>query len=432
VKVSVLSTPKIWESIRENHPAQIKDLAKYQPKHGTLIETLTANRAKDITKINQAITQGLLKGDSYSTMARNIKDIMNGSANQAVRIARTEGIRNMNAGALANTEDAMNAGVDVGREVVEVMDSRTRDQSLDINGDRYPGIEPFLYPDGLLVNSIGNSGVAKYDINERGGSVDYVEGIEPNTVEGVNPVTGDPGNTDMRQFNAWMRENDLVYTDTGRITSRGRTAFGDKPIIPQAIKPKHKVDFGYPNGQFNELVADIRPEAKAIVNKYPKPNSIKIDDNSMYNFRTRDLLTSDNVRVFNHEYGHHLDISVPNSNNKLSTTPEFKKAYRLDKNNYEDMDVFKVMDKTIEIGYNAETGQGSAISDIMDSFKNGELYDRFGRAGHGSDYYSHLNASETESFANLYQIWATGEKWELIKETLPNLTKEFEKTIGGL
>jgi len=225
VKVSVLSTPKIWESIRKNHPSQIKGLTKYQPKHGTLIETLTSNRNKDIAKINQAITQGLLKGDSYKTMSKNIKDIMNGSANQAVRIARTEGIRNMNAGALANTEAAMDAGVEVGREVVEVTTGDVRDQSLAINGQKQKGVDPFHYPGGLLVNSIGNSGVAAYDINERGGSVDFVDGIDANTTRGINPVTGKHHNADMTQFNAWMKENDLIYTDTGRITSKGKTAF---------------------------------------------------------------------------------------------------------------------------------------------------------------------------------------------------------------
>ena len=265
VKVSVLSTPKIWENIRENHPEQIKNLAKYQPKHGTLIETLTANRNKDIAKINSTITQSLLKGDSYQTLSKDIKNIMNGSANQAMRIARTEGIRNMNAGALANTQAAIDSDIDVGREVVEVMDTRTRDQSASINGQKQKGADPFHYPGGLLVEIIGNSGVASYDINERGSSVDYLEGIDANTTRGINPATGRHGNANMRDFNKWMKQNDLVYSDTGRITSRGRTAFGNQtasdlpPVKPKATEikfvPAKTVDeaIGRLNNHFNKV-----------------------------------------------------------------------------------------------------------------------------------------------------------------------------------
>ena len=220
--VSVFSTPEVWKAIKA---ADRPELMKYMSKSGTLISTLRDNSVKDQLKIAQSVTQGLIKGESFTKLAKNIKGIFNTTANNAIRIARTEGIRNMNAGALANTQAAIDSGVDIGREVVEIMDGRTRNQSASINGQKQKGADPFHYPGGLKVDIIGNSGVAAYDVNERGTSVDYLVGMDSNTIDGINPVTGKHGNADMRDFNKWMVDNDLKYTDSGRITSIGKTAF---------------------------------------------------------------------------------------------------------------------------------------------------------------------------------------------------------------
>jgi hypothetical protein len=220
--VSVFGTPEIWKDIKKADKGLLKP---YLPKNGTVINTLRANRTKDLIKLQQTITQGMLQGKSYTNLSKEIKDIFNTTANNAVRIARTEGIRNMNSGALANTQAAMKAGVDVGREVVEVMDSRTRNQSSSIDGQQQKGDDPFDYPGGLKVDIIGNSGVAAYDINERGTSVDFVMDIDPETTEGVNPATGSTGTANMRSFNAWMADNNLEWTDTGRVATIGKSAF---------------------------------------------------------------------------------------------------------------------------------------------------------------------------------------------------------------
>ncbi len=222
IEASVYSTPKIWKSIR---PSMRERFQAYFAKHGNLPTTLKTARTKDLVKLNQAITQALINGDSPQVLSKEIKTILNTTASNAVRIARTEGIRNMNSGSYANTQAALNAGVDVGREVIEVMDGRTRSQSAQINGQKQPGVKPFNYPGGLKVDIIGNSGVAEWDINERGSSTDYVVGNDANNTKGINPVTGKHSTADMRDFNNWMTDNDLKYSDTGRIISKGKTAF---------------------------------------------------------------------------------------------------------------------------------------------------------------------------------------------------------------
>jgi hypothetical protein len=121
IESSVLGTPKVWNSLSK---AQKKALKPLFPKHGTLIKTLNDNRVKDLLKLQEVITQGLLKGRSsvktakdlqkvFKDIATDVKERMEVSASNALRIARTEGARNMNSGAFANTQ----AGIDAGLEL---------------------------------------------------------------------------------------------------------------------------------------------------------------------------------------------------------------------------------------------------------------------------------------------------------------------------
>lgn len=220
--VSVFGTEKIFKSL----PLQDrKKYKKYMPKAGTVVNSLRGNQTDDLRKIQETITRGLIQGKKYTEMTKDLRKVFNTTASNAMRIARTESARNMNAGALANTEAAINKGVEMGREVVEVEDSNTRAQSSAINRQKQKGADPFIYPGGLKVDIIGNSGVAEYDINERGTSVDFIQDVDANTIKGINPVTGKHSTANMGAFNEWMKENDLIYKPDGRITSKGKTAF---------------------------------------------------------------------------------------------------------------------------------------------------------------------------------------------------------------
>jgi len=59
----------------------------------TLNERLRAHRGDIIRRINTELTQGIHRGDPYSTMARNISDVIEGDFVKATRIMRTEGHR---------------------------------------------------------------------------------------------------------------------------------------------------------------------------------------------------------------------------------------------------------------------------------------------------------------------------------------------------
>ncbi len=228
IEASVLGTPKVWASLSA---AQKKALEPLFPKHGTLIKTLLKNREKDLKALQEVITQGLLKGKSsvktakdlekiFKDIADNVKERMEVSASNALRIARTEGARDMNSGAYANTLEAMEAGLELKRKAIETLDSRTREQSYFIDDEEVGGDQPFIYPGGLRVMIIGNSGVAKYDINDRGRSIDVVPGTPPGQRTGRDPATGEHLTASFDNMEDWMIKHDLTFNKSGRIINK--------------------------------------------------------------------------------------------------------------------------------------------------------------------------------------------------------------------
>ena len=227
IQSSVLGTPKVWDSLSKQQKKALKPLF---PKHGTLIKTLNDNRKKDLLKLQEVITQGLLKGRSsvktakdlqkvFTDIAGDVKERMQVSASNALRIARTEGARNMNSGAFANTQEAIDAGLELKRKAIETLDSRTRSQSHFIDDQEVPGDEPFNYPGGLQVMIIGNSGVAEFDISERGRAIDLIPGTPAGKRTGRNPVTGKIEKATYDNFDDWMKTHNLKYNKSGRIVS---------------------------------------------------------------------------------------------------------------------------------------------------------------------------------------------------------------------
>ena len=228
IESSVLGTPKVWNSLTKNQKKALKPLF---PKHGTLIKTLNDNRVKDLLKLQEVITQGLLKGKSsvktakdlqkvFTDIAADVKERMEVSASNALRIARTEGARNMNSGAYANTQAGIDAGLELKRKAIETLDANTREQSAFIDDEEVGGDQPFNYPGGLKVMIIGNSGVADYDINDRGRSIDIVPGPPPGKRTGRDPATGENLEATFKNMDEWMKQHNLTFNKSGRIVSK--------------------------------------------------------------------------------------------------------------------------------------------------------------------------------------------------------------------
>jgi hypothetical protein len=220
VEISVLGTPTVWAKIGKDAQERISkkfgDLTRYQPKHGTLTETILKNRAQDLQKIQSSITQGLIQGKSFAKTAKNVKGVLDTSASNAIRIVRTESMRNMNAGAFANHNQAVSQGLDMNRQILSVLDTRTRSQSQTVDTQIANEEGYFTYPGGLLVSFPGNSGVAGFDINDRETVIEIIEGQSPELRRGRNPVTGKNEVMSFRSYDEWMKGNGFTQNKTGR------------------------------------------------------------------------------------------------------------------------------------------------------------------------------------------------------------------------
>lgn len=202
--------------------AKIKEVygkaSDYVPKSGTFLKAvLDRNRTADVDKIRTAVTQALTMGEGYQKAAGRVKQILDTTASNAERIVRTEGHRNQMSGQYAMTQEARAEGVPVKRKIVSVLDDRTRPQSVQVDGQVENDDGFFVYPGGMLVKMPGNSGVPGWDINDREGVINVIEGLEPTTRRVRDPVTGKTDIISYRSFDEWAKENGLTKNQYGQL-----------------------------------------------------------------------------------------------------------------------------------------------------------------------------------------------------------------------
>ena len=191
----------------------------YVPKYGNLVQTLNNNKQATIQKMNTIVTQAVLQGKGTQEAAREIRNLLNTSLSNAKRISRTEIMRNLNSGAYSNFKTLENKGHDVQRKYIATLDTRTRPQSGDMDG-QIATDKGFLYPNGIYYQIIGNTGVAGYDINDRCTEVSIINEQSPDKRSGRNPVTNKTEIIDDVQFNDWLKMNNLTRNKSGKIVSK--------------------------------------------------------------------------------------------------------------------------------------------------------------------------------------------------------------------
>lgn len=132
----------------------------------TLNKRLERRRAEIIVRTREQITQGLIRGESYTDMARRIKVLYEGNATKSLRIARTEAHRNQSAGGIGSMQQAVGAGVDLVKVWDATLDMRTRSTHGAADGQKVAPDEKFTVG-GIQTDGPGLSGVAEEDINCR-------------------------------------------------------------------------------------------------------------------------------------------------------------------------------------------------------------------------------------------------------------------------
>lgn len=238
IDVVVTGSTKVWQDIKN------KQLyTKILPKYGTLSDLINKNATEELNRIRQTLTNSLINGQSFTKTARQLREVYNFGANNALRVARTEGIRNLNAGAYLQQVDAEQQGIEMFKMWDATLDTRTREthgsadrQKRQIDENYNVGSAVGLFP--------GQMSEVKENVNCRCASVSLPDELEPETRRARNPVkeiqwrnasAAEKRNrmlkdgtriysrseqTDViqnRSFNEWMELNNLKYNKSGVI-----------------------------------------------------------------------------------------------------------------------------------------------------------------------------------------------------------------------
>ena len=203
----------------------------------TTIQTLNKAKSWGLGKINNSITQGLILGSSIDTIKRDIANSMGYSTRRAEKIARTEIHKSLNGGQYGSYIDAKDQGLVEHRQILSVRDMRTRQQSAIVDGRKDDKDNLFTYPGGVKVSYPGNSGIAKWDVNDRETTIEVINGITPQLRSGIdpskfnkdgtrkiNPKTGKIYTraevrqiTSFNSFNTWAKDNGLTHNQYGEL-----------------------------------------------------------------------------------------------------------------------------------------------------------------------------------------------------------------------
>jgi len=126
-------------------------------------------RVNGIERIRSAVTQGLIRGDSYPNMMKGLRQSVNSTAKDALRIVRTEGQRAQVMGQEANYKDARGMGVEVVDIWDATLDGRTREDhgALDGQEAHYRSGQPYWNTSVGEIRGPLQSGYASFDINCR-------------------------------------------------------------------------------------------------------------------------------------------------------------------------------------------------------------------------------------------------------------------------
>lgn len=221
VELAVSGASDRFAELERKYKDRLGSMDNYVPSSGsTLKDVLLSRRDADLKRIQDTVVQSLIQGKSASKSVKDLTRSMAISRNNAQRIIRTETHRTRSLGHFAASETAKAEGARVRRQIVSVLDNRTRPQSAQVDGQYEDEDGFFTYPGGVKVRVPGNSGVPGWDINDRERTIDVVEGWEPETRRARNPATGKNEVIGMKSFEEWADEVGLKRNKHGEWVAR--------------------------------------------------------------------------------------------------------------------------------------------------------------------------------------------------------------------
>lgn len=129
-------------------------------------------------RVKGAVTQGLINGSGYASIAKTISDIGWTNFNHALTIAITEAGRMKSVGRQKAQQEVVSKGVQLEKKWLSTLDKKTRTDHQQLDGQTV-GIDEEFHIHGYTAQQPRLFGVAKEDIGCRCDTVTIVEGISP-------------------------------------------------------------------------------------------------------------------------------------------------------------------------------------------------------------------------------------------------------------
>jgi hypothetical protein len=154
-------------------------------------------------KIKVILGSTLLTGDGVQTASKQIKDLLGVSYKEALRIARTEGLRARSKAQLEVTNKAKNLGLDIKKRWLSTLDFRTREDHRKLDR-QYADDEGYFHVSGYKAQAPRMFGVASLDINCRCTYTEEVVGISEPIMKRKDNITKEL--IDNMDYNTWYQK----------------------------------------------------------------------------------------------------------------------------------------------------------------------------------------------------------------------------------
>lgn len=349
---------------------------------------ISANLTYDILS---QVKKGIANGEPYHQMAKSIDRVMGAYKGRPEVIARTETHR-----IIEHTKHQ--AMTEVNKEIKQykiwhsVGDERVRDSHAQMDGQKVPIDQPFIFPSGAQAMYPGGSGVAGEDINcrcfvEYVDEVDIQEESEDQADEVVEKTEKTGYKEDKKEESG---EKEYKIEKLGKVLGED-----DKKEFQEILKNCPNEDI---QRLYNDYADDLGEISRRDGGGYYKPSDKSMVVGFPIRYGAKDQ--QHKYSTISHEYGHFFDFTIknPKLNHKeveaiekvagkaftqrksASCSDEFLAALRKDKAALKAMGFSKLNEDLY--GVDASAG----VQDAIDGMFIGQKH-RIGW-GHGESYYN--------------------------------------------
>lgn len=252
------------------------------PPNGIILpKTLKNNTQREFFSILKEIKQGVQQGATLEDLSRRIEDRFEKTAIvNARRVVRTERHRYQNAGNNIMYKKSKAAGMKPEKILISTIDGREREQSRVMHKQKADEQGFFVYPNGVLSQYPGNTGIAKYDINDREVFLIVYDGLLPETERVFDEKTGKSYIASWKGYDEWQEEINKRLADRKpkpkpkkeKKEKKAKSLTGNESI--RTIN-KRAIDLGVTeNADFRGVESEVAARwvnvAADVVKKYPK------------------------------------------------------------------------------------------------------------------------------------------------------------------